>query len=303
MKQTYVPSPADIRFLVIGAEKSGTTWLADMLRQHPNIFIPAQKELHYFNRQMDEAPELENYNFGKPANWYLSLFQGAAEGQILGECCPAYLWDEQAPQKIRDFNPSIKILMILRNPVERFLSSYRYTIQRGLVGPANMQTVLRKYKALLLDRGAYHRQVKRYLDLFPRDQVEVFWFDDLRKDSRQLLLDVEMFIGVPAFVPENISVESNITGEPRFPLISRAMASARRFTRRHHLTWLIESARALGLARLFTSLRERNKSGARASRTADLEDFDRTWLVNYYVEDVSNLEKLLNVDLSDWKRK
>ncbi|MEW5941138.1 MAG: sulfotransferase, partial [Chloroflexota bacterium] len=78
-------TPSSIRFLIVGAEKSGTTWLADMLRQHPQVFIPAQKELHYFNRAMDEAPDVENYNFTKPAEWYLEFFREAEPGKILGE--------------------------------------------------------------------------------------------------------------------------------------------------------------------------------------------------------------------------
>jgi hypothetical protein len=153
-----------------------------------------------------------------------------------------------------------------------------------------------------LDRGAYYQQVKRYLDLFPRGQVKVFWFDDLRKDSRQLLLDVEAFIGAAPFVPENVTEQANVTGEPRFPVLSRGMASARFFTRKYRLTWLIEPARALGLARLFTSLREHNKSGQKPSRAVDLGSLDRAWLADYYAEDISSLERLVRVDLSSWKR-
>ena len=62
-----------------------------MLRQHPQVFIPAQKELHYFNRALDESPDVENYNFTKPMEWYLDFFREAAPGKILGEACPAYL--------------------------------------------------------------------------------------------------------------------------------------------------------------------------------------------------------------------
>ena len=65
-------TPGDIDFLVVGAAKSGTSWLQQMLIQHPQIFLPEPKELHYFNRQFMEVPELENYNASKPLSWYLS---------------------------------------------------------------------------------------------------------------------------------------------------------------------------------------------------------------------------------------
>ena len=295
-------TPSDIRFIIVGAEKSGTTWLADMLRQHPQVFIPAQKELHYFNRQLDEAPELENYNFTKPLEWYLDFYRPAPPGRILGEACPAYLWDESAAERIHAFHPAIRILMILRDPAERFLSAYRYGRQRGTVHATDPQTVLKKYKSLLLDRGLYFQQVRRYLDCFPREQVKIFWFDDLRRDSRALLLEAEQFLGLESFVPDNVADESNVTAAPRFPFLSRALASMRLFTRKHKWTGLIELARKLGLANLFTNLRDQNKSQASVTRVADAIHFDCAWLREFYADDISNLEKLLAVDLSKWKQ-
>jgi len=295
-------APADIRFFVVGAEKSGTTWLADMLRQHPQVFIPAQKELHYFNRAMDEAPDVENYNFTKPVEWYLEFYRAAKPGQILGEACPAYLWDAAAAERIHAFNPASRVIMILRNPVERFLSAYRYGLQRGTVIPGDPQTILKKYKSLLLERGLYFQQVKRYLDHFPREQVKICWFDDLRKDSRALLLDVERFLGLTHFVPENFAEESNVTAAPRFPTLSRFLSSLRLFTRKHNLTWLIEAARRLGLANLFTGLRERNRAQAKPTQAAHIPAFDRAWLADYYAQDIADLERLLGVDLSKWKK-
>lgn len=296
-------TPSDVRFLIVGAEKSGTTWLADMLRQHPQVFIPAQKELHYFNRRMDEAPELENYNFTKPLDWYLDFFRPAPPGRTAGEACPAYLWDEAAAERIHDFNPNVRIVMILRDPVERFISAYRYARQRGTVTAADLPTIQKKYKAFLLDRGLYFQQVNRYLDRFPRERVKICWFDDLRRDSRALLLDVEQFLSLDSFVPENVAEESNVTAAPRYPALSRIFASVRMFTRKYKLTWLIEAVRKLGLADLFTKMREENKSQPKVTRVSDEVQFDRAWLRDFYAEDISNLEKLLGVDLSKWKKK
>ncbi len=70
-----------IDFLIVGAEKSGTTWLAKMLRQHPKIYLPPQKELYYFNRRFVEDPRLENQHFKQPASWYLRFFADARPDQ------------------------------------------------------------------------------------------------------------------------------------------------------------------------------------------------------------------------------
>ena len=295
--------PSDIDFIVVGAEKSGTTWLAEMLWQHPGIFVPRQKELHYFNRQLDEAPEIENYNFNKPVGWYLRFYEEAPPGVKMGECCPAYLWDAAAPQRIHDFNPLVKIVMILRNPVERFLSAYRYLAQRGVVTTSDFHVVLQRHRELLLDRGAYHPQVRRYLDLFPPGQVRVYWFDDLRREASSMLLDIEAFIGVEPFVPENVNEEINVTQEPRSPWVSRMLARVKRFTRKYRLSVLIELARSLGAAEWFTNMRDWNKQAKKPSKppVVDTSSIDRQWLYDHYREDIEQLERLLQVDLTSWK--
>lgn len=289
--------------MIVGAEKSGTTWLADMLRQHPQVFVPAQKELHYFNHCMDESPHLENYNFTKPVDWYLNFYRAAGPGQTLGEACPAYLWDEAAPSRIHDFHAGVRIVIILRDPVDRFLSAYRYGVQRGSVIPADAQTIYTKYRKLLLERGLYFGQVKRYLDLFPREQVAVFLYDDLRRDSRAFLLNVETFLGVSPHLPGNVDEDINAAGAPRFPILSRAFAAFRRWTRAHKLTWLIEPARRLGLAEWLTRARARNKSRSAPASATDVSVFDRGWLRRFYADDVAGLETLLELDLRDWKGK
>lgn len=302
MKNRSSLAPSDIRFLIVGAEKSGTTWLADMLRQHPRVFIPAQKELHYFNSRLDEAPELENYNVTKPLEWYLDFYRPAPAGRTLGEACPAYLWDESAAQRIHAFNPDVRILMILRNPVERFFSAYRYAIQRGILSAGAPETILEQHRALLLERGFYYRQVKRYLDVFPRSQVGVFWYDDLRRDSRAFLLSAEKFLGLEAFVPDNVSEEINAAGVPRFPILGRWLASFRRFTRAHRMTWLIEPARRLGLAEAMDRMRTLNKAPSASATPVDLGAFDRRQIYEFYADDIASLETLLTVDLRAWKQ-
>lgn len=71
-------------FIVVGAERCGTTWLADMLRQHRDVFIPVQKEIHYFNRKFVDFPDIDNYNFDKPIDWYWRFYAEAAAGKKRG---------------------------------------------------------------------------------------------------------------------------------------------------------------------------------------------------------------------------
>lgn len=292
-----------IDFICVGAEKCGTTWLAEMLRQHPQIFLPKQKELHYFNRKFDEDPSLHNYNFDKPASWYLSFFAFADQQQLKGEICPSYLWDEYAPRRIYEFEPRAKIFMILRDPVERTFSAYRFYIQKGLIPSARIsKATLLRYADLILYRSAYFSQVKRYVELFPSDQVRVYFFDDLRRDPVSFLKQIERFLGIAEVIPQNVKDAVYMTGEPAFPGLNRFLVKARHWARRRLPTSLVDWAREIRLAEMLERLRQANRSHKRPSSKEMLDEETRQWLREYFYSDIERLENLLGVDLSAWKK-
>ena len=292
--------PSDIDFIVVGAEKSGTTWLADMLRQHPDVFIPPEKEIFYFNRRFFESPELENFNHTKPASWYLAFFDDARPEQAKGEVCPAYLWDEAAPEAIQAFNPQIKIAAVLRDPVERAYSQYRYYVQRGVLGDVSFRTAIEQ-RPDLLSRSAYADQVARYLSRFPRDRVQIMLFDQIMRNNRAFLRSIESFLGVDAFIPANVDARANVTGEPRFAWLNRAMSRLRYALRKHTPPALINLLRATGLAQLSETIRLKNTQPAALKTTID-PALDRE-LRAYFLPNVERLEGILGKDLSSWKKK
>jgi len=291
-----------IDFLCVGAEKSGTTWIAEMLRQHPQIFIPFQKELYYFNRKFDEDPSLENYHFYKPLEWYLSFFSPARPDQVKGEVCPSYLWDDSAPRRIYEVTSDVKIFMILRDPVERTFSAYRFYIQKGLIRPGKLPDILVKYKNLLLDRSAYFSQVKRYFDLFPREQLKVYFFDDLRRDPASLLREIEHFLQVEEFLPPNVADAIYVTGEPVSAEFNRLLVRLRHWARWNLPPKVIDWSRRVGIAQGVEMLRKLNRSRTRPSFKEAVSEDVRKWLQEYFRKDVEQLEELLGVDLSAWKK-
>ncbi len=288
-------------FICVGAEKCGTTWLAEMLRQHPQVFLPAQKELHYFNRKFVEDPSLDNYNFDKPIEWYLSFFGPARPEQIKGEICPSYLWDEHAPYRIHEFDPGLKIFMILRDPVERTLSAYRFYVQRGVIREKDIRQGLLNHASLTLGRSAYFPQVKRYFDLFPPEQIRVYFFEDIRKDAPAFLKRVESFLGVEEFVPENATEAVYVTGEPVSETLNRLLVRTRHFARRYLPPFAIDWARQVGLAEQMEKLRQANRARKRPTTKQSLDEETRQWLRDYFRADIEQLEDLLGVDLSAWK--
>lgn len=287
----------EIDFLVIGAEKSGTTWLADMLRQHPAIFIPPEKELFYFNERFFESPELPNYNAGLPVSWYLAFFQGAGPGQLKGEASPAYLWDKAAAGRIAAFDPGLGLVAVLRDPIDRAFSQYLYYIQRGVTGRILFEEALER-RPDMLSRGLYARQLRRYLDLFPRDLLYIAFYDDLRQDSARFLAGVQDFLGVSRTAPANLHRAANVTGEPRFPIVNRAISWLRYPLRKYNppaLMWLL---RRTGLARLQERIRLANTRPMEERPGISTDTRER--LAAYFRSDVEELERISGRDLASW---
>ena len=291
---------SDISFLVVGAAKSGTTWLHDMLSQHPQVFLPALKELHYFNRQFMENPSLENYNYDKPVTWYLNFFKGAKQGQLLGEVCPAYIWDAQAPQRIYAFNPQVKIIVMVRQPVERLFSEYLFFEQRGVLEQDTLAEVL-EARPEFIARSMFHQQLSRFTALFPAEQIKVVLYDDLVADNCKLLLEVEEFLGLDPFIPETIDQRSNVTGVPRSKGFNRFVYRARTFLRKKRLNFVLDILRASGIA--FALEQWRNLATVPYQQKPGIDPETKQKLDQIFKQDIEVLEKMLGRDLSAWKNR
>ena len=99
-----------IDFIGIGAAKAGSKWLADNLRNHPQIFIPGKKELIYFNKTMLYGDNIQNFRYEKPVSWYHSFFENARPDHIKGEISPHYFTSPEAVKRIYQYNPDIKLI-------------------------------------------------------------------------------------------------------------------------------------------------------------------------------------------------
>jgi Sulfotransferase domain len=290
-------------FIVVGAERCGTTWLADMLRQHRDVFIPVQKEIHYFNRKFVDFPDIDNYNFDKPINWYWQFYAEAAAKQKKGEVCPSYLWDVAAAERIHAFDPEIKIMVMLRNPIERTFSAYRFWMQRGVVRPMPFREAVKRYSDLLLQRSMYFDQLTRYYNFFPKEQIRVWCTDSSPVNTMvSFLKDAEDFMGVPQFVPENASARSNVTSVSRFWIISWLMARFRRFFRRYRaFSRPVDLLRKVKIADQMEFMRRQNMTETLPTEISMMTEQDRIWLTTLLQKDIQNLEALLKIDLSAWR--
>ncbi|MDQ3146757.1 MAG: sulfotransferase [Actinomycetota bacterium] len=285
------------RFICVGAGKAGTTWLWEMLRRHPDVFLPEIKEIHYFNDIAYEGSDIRNPNYGKPLDWYLRHFSPARPDQVCGEITPSYLWNEQAALRIHEFDPDIRIIVMLRDPVERLFSSYLFGQQKGEIGRISFEHALERID-YLLQRSTYCRSLRRYLDRFDPVNVKVVFHEDLLSDPVGLLEDVQRFIGVRPDAPADVAERRNVTGESRYPGITTSLMSVRIRLKRHGLEWLVPVGNTLGLGALFRFFQSQVRPyDVRPAVSRETEERLRL----AFLDDVECLEALLGVDLSRWK--
>ena len=284
-------------FLCVGPGKTGTTWLWSQLAQHPEIFLPKKKEINYFNAESPENPVVGNPNALRSIDWYLQYFKSARPTQLCGEFSPSYFWSLGAAERIRAFDGGMRILAMLRDPVERSYSHYLYRRQMGSSKTKSFETEI-KSCPFILDRSRYFDHLCRYFDRFPRDRVMVLFFDDMVRNPSELIRDVERFLGVSGLIPDKLGREINASGDARFPVVNRAIAFSRRIFLRYSPDLVMDWGRRLSLDYFVDRIRSGNVVRATKPRlNVELERELRRW----FRSDIESLESLLQRDLSSWK--
>jgi hypothetical protein len=190
-----------IHFLGIGAQKAGTTWLHHLLNLHPDISFPAGKEVHFWDR----CP-------AGSADDYLVRFRPCRENLRQGEITPAYaLLNTDSIRRIHAMAPQLRLLFVLRNPIDRAWSSALMAVQRAEMQPheASDHWFLDHFRSAgSLGRGDYESTLQRWHSVFAREQLLALRFEDIAHRPRQLLSRCATHLGVDpepfARLPESV---------------------------------------------------------------------------------------------------
>jgi Sulfotransferase family len=229
-------------FFIVGQFKSGTTALYQMLRSHPQIYLPEYKEVWF------HSPELRTRAVGRAMNnrpetldAYLSLFEAAAPEQHIGEATPSYLISHGAARRIADLQPNARIIAILREPASFLRSFHLQCVQNGTETEKDLRKALaleglrregrsiprhasRPLELLYSDHVRYVEQLRRYYAVFPPEQVLVLIYDDFRRDNQATVRQVLRFIQVDDTYPIEV-VEANPTIRVRSPKLHEFVRS------------------------------------------------------------------------------
>jgi len=291
-------------FLVIGASKAGTTSLYRYLKSHPEIYLSPIKEPNYFSSP-ETRPVIVGPPPGTPVVWriedYRRLFKARTTESVAGEMSPQYIYYECSPGAIRNLIPKVKMIAILRDPADRAHSHFCQNRRAGTEPLSDFAAALAAEDERIAqgwrpafhyrNRGYYARQLRRYLELFPREQLLILLYDDMVADCPGLLKRICAFLGVDENYSFDTMDRDNVTrGIPRGRLLRHILRSA------GPATSLIRKTLPGKLrASLFRRL-----SSLVLSPKPEFEPRLREQLVSEFKPDILELERIIDRDLSPW---
>lgn len=296
MKRDVLP-----QFIITGGQKCATTYLSSVLRQHPDIFCPRQ-EIPFFQKPDYNPNLIEEYfnNINKEKNI------------IFGIKRPNYLGDKGVEKRIARHIPDVKLIVILRNPINRLKSAYFHYMKTGFLP----LVALNKGVELLLDNkfaknyprskelveyGFYSKHIQRYLKHFPRENLKILLFEDLTSDPKKTISGVFKFLGVSNERSFNYSIrlQKGIYSMSRLRLRNYILPLLYKYNKNR--TRLNMRKGPVGfMGRSFVALDALVLSRVYKQKPAEFNKSVRKRLIKIYEKDVRQLEKLLNTDLPGW---
>jgi len=293
-------------FFLVGAARSGTTSMWEYLKQHPDIYLPARKELHFFSYKHlathAEGPgdKVHIKTLCSNMDDYIANYADVGNKRIVGEVSPSYLYYHEAGQRILDTLGVVKIVTILRNPIEKAFSQYSHLRRENretLMFPEALKSEAKRRRAGWSDlwryaeSSLYTDKLEHYISLFGADNVKVLLFDDLVNDPNGLLRTIFSFLDVDSNVGVNSGMVYNRSGRSRSKFISNFL---------HHPNIFKTYAKKI----ISESVRIKIRMKMLDLNTAEKYEIDqesKRRLKQYFQNDVARLESLLGRKLP-WLR-
>ena len=284
-----------VDFFIVGAPKAGTTSLYHYLNEHLEIEMSSQKEPDYFS---DSLIQNKGMYYGKnridTLEKYNNLFINP-EVKLRGEGSVSYLFYDDVPLKIKTYNPEAKIIIILRDPVDRAFSHYLMDYRLGLVSESFEDIITKKSKhknahlfyQQYIQVSEYAPQIKRYLNVFKRENILFIDYEDFKNDVAGVVNNVYLFLGVNDDFQPNLNKKHNTYTMPKNGIIRYiySFVSFRNFLTSIFSKGLVKSIRNS----LFIN-----------DRKPKLSNANREFLNEFFKEDLKELNALLNKDFTKW---
>lgn len=293
-------------FLIIGAAKSGTSALYHYLKGHPQIFLSTPKELRFFssfNHPEKNGPNVYKRESVTSIQEYKKCFENVNQETAIGEASPQYLYYSDSAYYIKEILPNVKIISILRNPIDRAYSSYLHAVRDWFEDAKNFQQGLQKEEKRIesgwpmlfhyVNGGYYYRQLKQYYDLFPKENIKTIIYDDFVTSPEVVLREIFSFLKVDQSYVPDMSFKPNVSGQPRWISIHRFLKPFYRepsSLQAKVKKFIPKSMRAA----FSTNIKRINQT------KVPLDSTIRHSLIRVFEEDILLLQNMLNRDFSIW---
>ncbi len=283
-------------FFLVGAPKSGTTSLFYYLTGHPDVYMCPVKEPNYFSYPYIQRQNLYYTTSNVTSlNEYESLFDHVQNEKIVGEASVSYLFYKNVSARIKNSVPNAKVIILLRDPVERGFSHYLMDHRLGFISSSfedviykrSSSPLLHLYYQQVVELGIYFHQVKRYVDSFGFEKVKIFLSEDLKNNNSSVMASVCEFLEIDPHIPLDSEKQYNVYRRPRNRIV-RSLYS-------------IKLLRSAGRSVIpVTSLDTIKNFFLIKEKKPELSPETRKYLVNFYKKDILKLSDFIGRDLSAW---
>ena len=282
-------------FMCVGVQKGATSTLHDILVQHPNLGLPNFKETHFFS---------DDKKYEKGLQYYFKNNFKKSDATFMGEIDPEYCYFPKTAIRIHKAFPNCKIIFILRNPVDRAYSQYLMTKRIGRETLGFIEAVysenqrLNNYFSQLhysyISRGFYTKQITRYYNLFGKENVGVFLFEDIIKNPSKIVKEISQFIGLPDY-DYDYEIKSNVASEAKSTIIRDFIFKPNKLKK--YVGKILPTKKIKD--RIMYKLYNANLKDAK-KEPLNIELKSKIYK-EFYISEIDKLEALLGRDLSSWK--
>lgn len=279
-------------FLICGARKSGTTSIWASLKTHSKVYMPNLKEPSFFT-----SSNIQGSSFHKGIEWYKTLFQEVTTETAIGEASTSYLHDIDSPKLIFNTLNNPKLIVILRNPIDRSYSDYWEYVKNGTINTSfdHFFKSKNKHYHTIINAGKYATQLKRYYDLFNKKSILVLKFEELSKSPSSIYNKIFSHLNIKAEeLP--INQKHNPAAIPRSKFIDK---------------YIVRNEKVLDLGKKIIPQKLHDQARGLLNKVyfnnqkqivkPEFSKKIRTSLLEVYLPEIEEVESLLNWDLNNWK--
>lgn len=280
-----------INFVGIGAIKAASSWIYECLQEHPEICLAPKDQRRiafFFNENFSES-KLKDYKY---------FFAGIKKKQLKGDFHAGYLTSPEVIDRLKEHNPDIKIIVCLRNPVQRAYSEYRFLKFSENASWNSFEQALSEKKRII-EHGFYHKYLSNYFKNFPRENILVMIYDDIKDNPTMFIQKIYKFLEVDSsFIAPSIKMRVNLTSFKN-TRIGKLIHKSIIKPLLKNTKWAWKFKKSIFLKKLVYRFSELYSKKTIAKSEVDAQTCKRLKLL--YKRDILNLETLINRDLSFWR--